>query len=162
MRIPLSKVYRAFPELDRFSDAECEGFVRLAKTQFALSSLGTAIIAGMVGILCAALTCFGGYILTGIVHESTSGSLASELMGVATVFIAWIVGAVIGMLWYEQWLRKTILGRLKMLNCASCQYSLLGLEPRDGGIICPECGQRFDLAERGLTPEDLIAAKAAP
>lgn len=28
MRIPLNKVYRAFPELDQFSDEQCEVFVK--------------------------------------------------------------------------------------------------------------------------------------
>jgi len=30
MRLPAFKVYRAFPELDRFSDEQCEGFVAAA------------------------------------------------------------------------------------------------------------------------------------
>jgi DNA-directed RNA polymerase subunit RPC12/RpoP len=44
--------------------------------------------------------------------------------------------------------------------CPDCSYSLLGLEPVEGTIRCPECGKHFFLADHHLTPEDLLAKPA--
>ncbi len=45
MRIPFSKVYRAFPELDRFSDAECRRLVVRARVERAWFQLVWAVAA---------------------------------------------------------------------------------------------------------------------
>src|SRR6185295_2039353 len=56
MRIPLDKVYRAFPELDAFSDAGCDRFVERAAQDYAGARAAAhfigvcVIVAGLVGI----------------------------------------------------------------------------------------------------------------
>src|SRR5690242_7614590 len=51
MRIPRRKLYRAFPELDRFSDAECERWVRCVRDAAAGSEW--VIAGGIIGAVVA-------------------------------------------------------------------------------------------------------------
>lgn len=60
----------------------------------------------------------------------------------------------------DRWLRNAILKRLTQGKCPACDYSLLGLGVSDGTVRCPECGLVTTLAERGLTPQDLLAPAA--
>lgn len=48
MRIPTHKIYRAFPELDRFSDEECERMmVRAGGGRFGTVSRGRRVYSGL-------------------------------------------------------------------------------------------------------------------
>ncbi len=164
MRFPLSKAYRAFPELDRFSDAECEGFVRLAKSQ----NRPATYLWTLVGVLVAGFSIPVGFALTMFIANvvakrggPSAGSNAT-LIAFAGILLSLIGGAMLGVITYERWLKRTILSRVRAHHCAACSYSLLGLPVIDGGIICPECGQRFDLAARGLSAADVLARPDQP
>lgn len=56
------------------------------------------------------------------------------------------------------WLRRAILVRLRTKACSTCGYSLRGLNVVEGAIVCPECGEAFNLAQRRLTRESTLAA----
>lgn len=164
MRIPLSKVYRAFPELDRFSDAECEGFMRLASLQYE----GSRLFLGVTNVMLWIVVCVVCVVLTGEAVWAARGTG----MGDALEHADWIVLAGSGLsilipsllvMWrHDRWLKRALVVRLREVKCAECSYVLLGLEVVQDGITCPECGQRFLLTPRGLTPADVLAKRPAP
>lgn len=50
MRIPVSKIYRAFPELDSFTDEQCERFMKrieLSKARKILTNAAFLLISGL-------------------------------------------------------------------------------------------------------------------
>jgi hypothetical protein len=159
VRLIVTKVYRAFPELDKFTDAECDGFVSLVARRHPFArffvSLSLAILAVFLIII--------GLMLTGLVASEVGRSYP----GLTFFRSAWfaILGITLSVLLpmvfvsnlRSGWLRGKIETHLATIECAACQYSLLGLPVIDGGITCPECGQRFDLAARGLTAADLLS-----
>lgn len=68
-----------------------------------------------------------------------------------------VAGAVIGFFIRDGTLRWAIRQGLLDTRCPACTYSMLGLTVEDGHVTCPECGLRTSLAERGLSPELLMA-----
>lgn len=161
MRLPLAKIYRAFPELDRFSDEECRGFVAQA-SKAGLDWTTAARAAGGVFTISA--------FLIAIPLSMTIGALTgAAIWGVRGPRPFWmglslLVGItvpLVGNLMLRDFvLRRRIRRRLLSAECAACRYSLLGLAWRDGLVKCPECGTSNDLRGRGLKPEDLIAGSA--
>ncbi len=164
MRLIVRKVYRAFPELDRFSDAECEGFVRHVARRhpfkrfvvyFTLGVLSMVLIVLCLGLLALVVGQLPNnvrgmqfMVQFGIILLGTTLSVLVPMFGVSNIRTAW--------------LRGKIQKHLSAIECAECEYSLIGLTIVDGGIFCPECGQRFDLAARGLTAADVLAKTPAP
>jgi hypothetical protein len=53
MRLPVSKIYRGFPELDPFTDTECEMYVARARSRKLGSGCLMAVVAVVAGIACA-------------------------------------------------------------------------------------------------------------
>jgi hypothetical protein len=161
MRIPFSKVYRAFPELDEFSDAECQGFVQLAQRERAAGLLGTAMGA-VVASLASGI--FVGYIawlalaaIFGVPEDRPTGDVLFgvffSVIGISGVTSA----ALVGLLIRDLWIRWAITRRLRIARCLKCSYSLLGLSVIDGRVQCHECGDSTRLSDRGLTPADILA-----
>lgn len=161
MRLPLDKPYRAFPELDRFSDEECCRFVAAARRHHRPSGVfvyGLMIVAA--GLMCPLTGLFQAGLSSAVgVFGRPSDELSMAVFGVSIAFgtasasLGWLVIR-------DRWLRRVIRDQLKGARCYGCGYSLLGLPIAGDGIICPECGQRFDLREADLTPEDLLAQAA--
>ncbi len=162
MRLPLSKIYRAFPELDRFEDARCESFVHGAKRQHWASGLVIAFLfvpALFVSVIVAS-------VITMLVFEraldfaATKGInesaivAAGSLLGIAVA----AVPPVFVLRARDRWLRWAIARHINHARCF-CGYSLLGLTIEDGAVQCPECGERIVLADRGLTPDMLLAGE---
>lgn len=52
---------------------------------------------------------------------------------------------------------RTIKRLLNRTGCPFCEFNLIGLRPQGTYITCPECGERFDLLQHGMKPDDLIA-----
>lgn len=53
---------------------------------------------------------------------------------------------------------RTIKRLLNRTGCPFCEFNLIGLRPLGTYITCPECGERFDLLQHGMKPDDLIVA----
>lgn len=53
---------------------------------------------------------------------------------------------------------RTIKRLLNRTGCPFCEFNLIGLQPLGTYITCPECGERFDLLQHGMKPDDLISA----
>ncbi len=162
MRLPLHKPYRAFPELDRFSDAECARFAAAARRHHRVGSV-------LLGLLCIPCIAIAVPLLIGlpwgICHllglENTFADETATMIVWATSLTS-VCGMffLLGLLIRDRWLRHIIGKQLRGAACNGCRYSLLGLPIVNGVITCPECGRPFDLAEADLRPEDLLAQPA--
>jgi hypothetical protein len=164
MRIPLNKVYRAFPELDAFSDAECERFVERAAKDYAGSRAAAhfigvcVIVAGLVGIGILESVFWDGIGQDWSVLKR--GDIAAVVVILNAVFM--VLALCIGMLLVrDRWLIRTIRLKVRQASCPGCGYSLLGLMVELGVVTCPECAAPFFLTDHGMTPEDIIAPRKA-
>ncbi|MEZ6241836.1 MAG: hypothetical protein R3B57_02235 [Phycisphaerales bacterium] len=154
MRMPIAKVWRAFPELDRFDDDRCRVYVREAKTRH--YGMGVLLAAG--GVLVAIVF----LVSTGIVASAIADTLprtseydfAAAMISLA-LGVVWLSVLTAGtLLMRDRWLRAAIRDRLNRMACLGCRYNLLGLtpqgEPGRQHLVCPECGRQIT-----LTPEML-------
>lgn len=156
MRLPTSKVFRAFPELDAFSDEQCQGFVRLAMREHTASMGGTGLLAALAAILTMAV----GFYTVMVIGDAILPHRRYELLifGVA-IAGSTLAAGLVGLKIRDMWLRRVINTGIKAARCPACSYSLLGLFVVDGEVLCPECGLSLPIAERGLTPDMLIAPR---
>lgn len=161
MRIPFSKVHRAFPELDVFSDAECRTFVQLAQRERAVGLLGTAMGAVVASIGSGS---FAAYVVWKSLKEwlgdpdlRPTNDVLFGILFVLTTFAGIFAAAFVGLLIRDFWIRWAISSRLRIARCGRCTYSLLGLSVIDDRVQCPECGDSTRLSDRGLTPADILA-----
>jgi hypothetical protein len=146
VRIPATRVYRAFPELDHFSDAQCEAFVRATSRRPAYLAVQ---LLGELSTTTAALLSFG--FLSGHagarLEQATShwGSLNSYVAPFAWLLITLVPSGLVFLLTRDLLLRRCIRSLLKTRgSCRQCGYGLTGLPVGEGGrITCPECGLEF-------------------
>lgn len=163
MRLPLDKPHRAFPELDRFSDKECLRFIAAARRHHRLFNLLIqALLIPAAALICplAGVVQFGLTKLLGV-GNTPADDLGSTLLSFLSIALGTTLPCLAWLLVRDRWLRRIIREQLRGASCYACSYSLLGLPIVDNVIICPECGQPFDLREADLVPEDLLAAPAA-
>ncbi len=166
MRLPRTKLWRAFPELDAYSDAECQRYIREASNRrfaagIVLIAFGT--VAGVaLGVAVPALWSFVAVELS-IVRAGINRWLWEIALVDSVRIIGLVGGPALGFfLSRDVWLRRAVRARLDTAKCGGCGYSLLGLttlpQPTTGedAVQCPECGQFTPLRRAGLTPGDLM------
>jgi hypothetical protein len=161
VRLPLSKVYRAFPELDRFSDQECERFVDRANRDYPESRVGAGLLAVVINIVVIVVLFIPERILWTLWSRHFTSPVGREdaqdvliMLSVLFYAVLFCLGLLIAR---DRWLIRTITLRVHQTSCTSCGYSLLGLAVDRGAIVCPECAAPFFLADHGMTEEDLMA-----
>lgn len=143
MRLIVSKLYRAFPELDRFSDEQCELFVRAANRSWAWRLARWLVIALLaVGVVAAGMGVTAVAIGLSRVWNSVLGHLGSATALGAVLLVGFAALLVV---------RDRLLARRVrcLLNdrgrCFECGYSLLGTPVgSDLMVVCPECGSRVE------------------
>lgn len=157
MRLPVSKIYRAFVELDPFTDSQCIAYMATAKRRNRMRSIGSGvlIILGMILIWVVSSVVFG--LSAAAVSSVVSSNVESGTVIVSVMGIAAFGTGICGLLMRDKWLRWMIRSELKCAQCPGCDYSLLGLRVEEDVVICPECGNSCRLEAMGLTPADLIA-----
>lgn len=143
MRWIVREIWRAFPELDAYSDGVCREFMvrvqggRRAKAVFTL--VGAAAVLGAGSYI--------GITLIGSVARHVSASARSPTVAdyAAVVVGAGMASGIVAIVWLR--LRDQVLRwRLEYIlrgtgRCAGCQQSLVGVRvPRDRVVHCPECG----------------------
>jgi len=139
MRLISRKIWRAFPELDQFDDAECREYLKRSKP-VANSALGSLLV------ICATLFALVLWVLVIVlVMPVISGMGLSRGIFVAIQFVLltaliWLT-ALSGFLMRDYWVRRFIRRRIAMSICMKCGYSLIGLPMQSDAVICPECGQ---------------------
>jgi hypothetical protein len=166
MRLIRRKIYRAFPELDRFDDDQCRRFVHAANSSW-LRRIGRWAAVGLT----TTVMVVGGLIGAVVLAEW----LDNKMVSAGTIgFIGWGVLLVLGSglgLFAGLVLRDRILRlRVRQLirrcgSCPTCHYSLLGMRVgADHVIVCPECATKViaDPAMGELTTDETGAAVYKP
>jgi hypothetical protein len=163
MRLPRDKIYRAFPELDQFTDAQCAEFVARAKAlpEYINVAVWVMIAGAMVFLLCGCL----GFSLVHAIRRMLvefMGRGAADIVGDALVLIMLIpVPAIAGLMARDaalrRMLKRIIWRQIERIRCPQCRYSLLGQNVTNDQVRCPECGDVTTLRELGLkSAEDLF------
>ncbi len=152
MRLPLLKLHRAFPELDRFSDAQCRGMIHRVVMQrpgmmIVASVLALAAWMLVTGAICGAAVMFSRIPLARR-HDLEVVALGL-LLGIGC-------GTVVALLVRDVFVRAMVREWVNSSRCVKCRYSLLGLQTRGSQVQCPECGMSNDLEARGIDPQTLV------
>lgn len=156
MRMPLRKIYRAFPELDRFTDQQCRLLMRRVRlnrattSSIAMLTLGTVMLVGL-GLLIA------GNALDLSARAQAWREDGDLLVWMIVLFVPTSAAAmVVRDFALRHHLTKALRIQLDRVRCPNCRYSLLGLTADGNTVRCPECGEQVRLSALGLTPGDLV------
>ncbi len=167
MRVPVSKIYRAFPELDDFSDEECRRLITRVGLQVkqGLLAFFAAWLALPFGV--AAGLALGWSLARLIVPDigrvlwlETSVDFSDQVEFALFLFPAGIIGVGAMLLTRDFLLRRLLLNaiqvKLETVRCFGCRYILIAQVPEGDALRCPECGRLNGMAELGITEQDLI------
>jgi len=143
MRVPLSKIYRAFPELNQFSDSECDRFCGSIYRQEKLVYVAPAVFVMLLGLAAP---------IAIIIH----GWIGSERIFVTLALVV-PIALFVALRTNERAMHQALRERICMPRCPKCEFSLMGLPITRGAVRCPECGHKIVLADHLLTPDDLLA-----
>ncbi len=171
MRLITRTIWRAFPELDRFSDDQCRRFVRAANAR-RLARGATWLVSLVVGAVAATIA-----FSVPIWYRSAStrwhfsvdfGYLLDHRLVNSMSFWAWwmAVGGLATFVARDLLLRLRLRRLLRTrASCVQCRYSLLGLTvPPSLVVCCPECGTptHVDAALGELTTDETGTARFTP
>ncbi|MDP1661576.1 MAG: hypothetical protein Q8L55_06630, partial [Phycisphaerales bacterium] len=166
MRIPGSKVYRAFAELDRFTDDQCRRFMKGVKRDWWVARVARWVAVGASFVI-ALVLCYGSsvYLVWRFIPPDGSRGATDTLYWVV-LLLAMVTPVLIGLLsalLVRDWLLRRRLRAVinERARCIVCGYSMLGLAvPESLVVICPECGAPTDvdpaLAELQVTSSGTV------
>lgn len=165
MRIPISNIYRAFSELDSFSDEQCDRFMKRIKVSGARRALP-----GLVFFLVSGFGLIFSCIAFGFIFDAIntafnkSGSEINETLIVGLcLFVTMVLPPVLGLIVRDVLLRRhlrlVIDDKLNRIKCLGCRYLLIGQVVHDHAVGCPECGRVNPLNDLGVVEADLIPPK---
>lgn len=162
MRLPVSKVYRAFSELDKFSESQCDAYVRNAWREHRVQGV-VCVLMVVGGTIAAVFTAgFGAGLLTIAVFPRQYELADAYLISLLVLFVAFFAVQAGGLLLIRDfWLRRLVRKQLRGTRCPACSYSLLGLSILEGVLTCPECGGRHTLTSLGKTEADFAMKPAS-
>jgi hypothetical protein len=164
VRIPLFKPWRAFSQLDSFSDEECEKFVGDAWANCRPFEAAMPIIVGpLMFLVWPALVLLGLRfpLVARWIYVPQSSDGAIILLVVTSV----IVGCASALISRDFVLYLLIRRELSRADCPKCGQSLRGLpvqtigeipDPAKNFVRCAECGKVYHLLDLGLAPRDLV------
>jgi len=138
MRIIASPIYRAFPELDGFTDEQCRRYVDLARGG-QRSRVMFEVARVMLSLGCV-------FVSSSVLLRNWSWSDADWLITLSVAMLATVF--LLGMLfWRDVLLRLLVRGVLRgSARCPSCDYSAMGLVvSANHAVTCPECGKCIDI-----------------
>lgn len=169
IRVPVGKVWRAFPELDPYTDEECKSYLREARRRrrwMGLAARLGGLVVGLIGMSLAMAAV--GAVISALQRKAPGAPLSGAEFLLVSLLLSTLVLPLLGVLvGRDVWLRRSLRARLRSVACI-CGYTLLGLTPADEGegefVVCPECGTRTFLAHAGLAAGDLLpgAGPSAP
>jgi hypothetical protein len=145
MRLATLGHRRALRELDRFTDAQCQAFIRAANRDVRFSS-ARVVACGCAGLLtfviamAGAVACYDS--LKGSVAWLDDDAMFDRVMGYMLIPALLLAMGVIGATW-EFSLRRQIRRVIRRWGrCVACGYALAGLPSENQRKVrCPECGQ---------------------
>ena len=166
MRIPISKIYRAFPEFDTFTDEQCERFMLRVKLS---GSKQTVPI--LVGVLVAIITLILSCAVSGFIYDAVREGLGRQsalklefVMDLLSLLLPGLLAFLLGLfardLLLRRHLRLVIEDKLNRIRCLGCKYILIGQTVTNDRVCCPECGRVHHLGELGVVEADLIPPQA--
>ncbi len=167
MRVPITQVYRAFPELDAFSDAECEVYIdyvlKTRGTRFALVMPVALVVCILTSCLALPLMVWLAALMARLVESVgwLSSETALQLLLIPLVLIT-VGGCGVALLRYrDSQLHRALFASIEEARCPGCKYSLLGLPASASQqVLCPECGQNVMLSPQHRSPRELLQAGA--
>lgn len=155
LRLPLRRIYRAFPELDRFKDDQCAQYVSRALRDlgcfyYILPPLAVAILFCACLVLLVAFFRHGGTAILGLSQ--------SVVLTVSIIVGVPLIGGFLARDYLLHFmLRRHVRSKVERSRCPTCKYSLLGQRVVNDLVRCPECGQSTTLQALGLgSAEELI------
>lgn len=158
------KLYRAFPELDGFTDRQCENLVaQVGYTTWYGGVVAVSVAAAgfLVFFLTLTLLMSIESSVDGWMKRSVGAGAGEGLCTLAALVTLFVPPPIAGLLARDV-VMKLYLGaalrrRIDRIRCLDCRYVLLGLSVVDSYVKCPECGRRMTLSELQLTsPEQLV------
>lgn len=150
MRLIRRKLYRAFPELDRFSDEQCQRFMASVAGSMRHRLVRRAVILAGAAVSSAAAVMLGMWLGEGtrwLVKITGQRGWLVDLIIAAMVFLLVGGGLLLAMVARDVLLRLRVRGLLaRNGSCPKCAYSLLGLPvSADLRVRCAECGTEVDV-----------------
>ena len=163
MRIPTSKLYRAFPELDRFSDAECRAFMARLRRQVGGQIVGY-LIAGLCGFGVFVATIFVEAVMIDLTQRIRFSDDAELVLGAISFALPFLTGLMTILIVRDFFVRRTlrtrILNVVRRFTCRGCTYSLVGLRATGHVVRCPECGHETTFTELGIADDAALQLNA--
>jgi len=165
MRIITRKIYRAYPELDAYTDEQCVQYMANVKQRKLRFSMQIILIPTLLGLfhllgIPILLRIIGRYLYDFWNALSTLDDTLFLLCWGVLIFI-WLGGSAFWPLFLRDKLlsksvRRVLNSQLEKTRCRKCSYSLIGQTPCDDTLSCPECGTVTTMQRLGITQEDLI------
>ncbi len=142
MRILTRKLWRAFPELDRYSDEQCRRFVRAAS-----GSVLRRLARTCVAFVASAIPCtvvIAGLTIRSVVRRNAglpAGSWSDLGWFTAALILSILAAPALAYIVRDVLLRRRVRTILRdRSTCVSCRYVLIGVPvPQGNTVICPEC-----------------------
>lgn len=158
--MPFTKIYRTIPDFDRFTDQECEIFLRRAMKEQYASQVLAALLA-VAALFAVFMTIVLALLIPLERLQGTSGrsDLVEGAKHIVSSAAALAAGIWCAMKVQDFWVRRAMSRYLGSKKCSGCSYLLLGLAPVDDATTCPECGLTTRLSTLGLTLEDIELGK---
>jgi len=138
VRIPAARVYRAFPELDDLTDAECELLLQRASRRKPVAAAGRAL--ALLGVWMCSTVALGlvGFRVSVLMAPQWPDNLLSVVL-VQSAFIG--CGLLPALLVRDALVRRLLRREIADAACLVCGYPLRGLPTAEGIVRCPECGK---------------------
>ncbi|HZW10710.1 MAG TPA: hypothetical protein VFF69_12470 [Phycisphaerales bacterium] len=149
MRLPYSRIYRAFPELDRYTDVQCARFVDAAcRSGWRRHAHRVLLAALFLGAAVVCLLVFARLLAPAEGWLRRVWRAAPEVVAwIPAAFGALLAPALATLLARDFLLIRRIRYVLRFRGvCPLCRYSLVGLPIPPGNVLtCPECGHESDV-----------------
>lgn len=161
MRIPISKPYRAFPELDPYDDEACKAYMRRARAKGRWLRLCVGLLAAGMGLGVSSVL----IALIGFVAKADAFQGLDLLVGVIVIgsfFFAALTPYLCAAIASDVMIQRQLRRRLDTAECGGCGYSLIGQRPlpdpdgRGDFVRCPECGMTSPVGRGGIPRENLM------
>ena len=141
MRFIASPIYRAFPELDVFTDEQCRNYL-----QRVYGGVRARVAVGLVSLVCGVGWALAvGWVCVLVSNANPGRTTIVGVFALAAVTAAFGLGTLISRDVLLRLLVRRVLGEVGL--CPSCDYSAMGLLVSvDFAVTCPECGNGIDLS----------------
>jgi DNA-directed RNA polymerase subunit RPC12/RpoP len=159
MRFSRSKRWRAYPELNGYSDEQCRVWIQQVEKceQVSLRSrMRVAYLGATIFALLSTFTVVGGTVLyvRGPRPNPVLAPISLVIVAAQGTLIPFEIVRGTRYRWRGRMLRKL----LSIPKCPWCKYPLVGLRTDDGDVRCPECGNRAMIEHAALMPGTVLPA----